>query len=318
MLMQASPTTLTSWHTQGLYVREYKPVGEVRGVVLFVHGATVSSTLFDLAAPGYSVLQACAQAGWWSFACDLTAYGHSSRPASMSQAPQDCPLQCSGEQAVRDVLHVTQMLAERTQHARIALVGGSWGSITAARCVISQSAWFDRLALLAPLFASINELWLKSLRDPQQPQRINPQLGGYRRVSLADLLSRWDPEIPDGHVEMRRDPVVVHAMLQAELAADPQSQHGSFRVPNGTLHDLFEVFNGRALYAPENIRLPSLLVRGGDDQTSSAADAAKLYQALGSQHKQLVTLPHCGHFMQAERSAPKLHQLLLSFLNQKF
>lgn len=310
-----APFASSTWKHQGLHVRECKPLGSVRGVVLFVHGATVASSLFDLPVPGYSVLQACAQAGWWAFACDLTGYGQSDRPAAMAQAPQDCPVICTGQQAVSDIAQITQALLKRTGAARITLAGGSWGSLTTARFAVQHAHLLERLILIAPLYGSVNDIWLKSLSNPTAPSQIHPGLGGYRYVSLPDLLSRWDPEIPTGHLHLRRDDAVVRAMMAAELTADPGSKkQDAFRVPNGTLHDLFQVFQGRPLYDAAQLRLPCLLVRGADDQTSTAADAQLLYQSLGSAQKQLITLPDAGHFLQAERGAPALHKVLIQYL----
>jgi pimeloyl-ACP methyl ester carboxylesterase len=308
--------TDSSWKHQGLHVREYKPTGSVRGVVLFVHGATVASSLFDIPVPGYSVLQACAQAGWWAFACDLTGYGQSDRPAAMALAPQDCPLICTGQQALIDIGQITQALIKHTGAERITLAGGSWGSLTTARFAVQHAHVLERLILLAPLYGSVNDIWLKTLRNPSAPSQIHPSLGGYRYVSLPDLLSRWDPEIPTGQMHLRRDDAVVAAMMAAELAADSGSKKtDAFRVPNGTLHDLFQVFQGKPLYDAAQLRLPCLLVRGADDQTSTAPDAQWLYQSLSSPHKQLITLPDAGHFMQAERGAPALHKVLIQYLN---
>jgi pimeloyl-ACP methyl ester carboxylesterase len=306
----------SSWRHRGLHVRECKPTRGTRGVVLFVHGATVASSLFDLPVPGYSVLQACAQAGWWSFACDLSGYGHSERPPVMGLAPRECPLVCTGEQAISDIGEITQALRKRTGAARITLAGGSWGSLTAARFALRSAHLLDRLILLAPLYGSFNEPWLKGLRDPNAWSQVDPGLGGYRYVSLSDLLSRWDPEIPKGRLHLRRDETVVAAIMAAEMAADPASQKpGAFRVPNGTLHELFQVFQGKPLYDAAQLHLPCLLVRGADDQTSTAADAQLLYRSIASVHKQLITLPDAGHFMQAERGAQGLHKVLIEYLN---
>ncbi len=286
-----------------LHVRACRPQGTPRGVVLFVHGATVASVLFDIPVPGYSLLEACAAAGWWSFACDLGGYARSTRPAAMQGPATDCPLLCTGEQALADLDRVVAALRKLTGTRQLALAGGSWGSLTAARYALRAPDAVERLILIAPLFATVNAGWLQTLADPSEPGRINPKLGGYRFVSREDLLSRWDPEIPSGEEDQRRDPAVLEALMRDELAADPQSPRpDAFRVPNGTLHDLFEVFSGRPLYAPEGIQMPCLLIRGADDQTSTPADAALLHGRLGARHKRWVTVPRAGHFLQAERT----------------
>jgi pimeloyl-ACP methyl ester carboxylesterase len=157
---------------------------------------------------------------------------------------------------------------------------------------------------------------LRMLADPEQPDRLNPALGGYRYVSDQDLLSRWDPEIPPGHTAQRREARVLAEVVRAEIQADSECPvKGAFRVPNGTLHDLLEVFSGRALYAPEKLRMPCLLVRGSDDLTSTAQDTDTLLQRLATTNKNKITLPDAGHFMQAERCAAELQNLICDYLN---
>ena len=299
-----------------LYLRSYKPLGTTRGVLLFVHGATVASDLFDIQVPGYSLMAACAAAGWWSFACDLTGYGKSRRPDAMQLTPLSCPVICTGDQAVKDLSDIVAHLRLLTGCDQIVLAGGSWGSITAARYAASHSKSIEKLVLLAPLFACINPSWLRMLADPEQPDRLNPALGGYRYVREQDLLSRWDSEIPPGHTAQRRDAKVLAAMVRAAIQADSECPvRGAFRVPNGTLHDLFEAFSGRALYSPEKLRMPCLLVRGSDDQTSTAQDADSLLRRLATTNKEKITLPDAGHFMQAERCAAELQNLICDYLN---
>jgi pimeloyl-ACP methyl ester carboxylesterase len=311
------------FYSAGLFVRSYRQMEQgtlsnqnpPKGVILFVHGATIASVLFDLPVPGYSLMQAYANDGWWTFACDLTGYGNSVKPAAMTKDPSECSLICTGRQALIDIEQVTKEILKRTGQTKIHLVGGSWGSLTAARFAIDHADLVERLILIAPLFGSRNESWLATLGKPNNLEEINPKLGGYRFVDMASLLSRWDPEIPAGQEHERRDPAVLQAMFQAELAADPlgATKH-TFRVPNGTLHDLHHVFLGRPLYEPERLNIPCLLIRGEQDQTSTQSDMALLYKRIGSADKHMLTLPNAGHFIQAERNAPALQKVLLEYL----
>ena len=302
-------------HPLGLHLRERRPTGVPRGVVLFIHGATIGSVLFDLPVPGYSMLQACANAGWWAFAVDLRGYARSPKPPAMDLPAMLCPPVCTASDAQTDIAATVDHLRRACGVDKLSLVGGSWGSITAATYAASRPEHIDKLALLAPLYGTRNPAWLATLQDPNAPGQINPTLGGYRLVREADLLSRWDPEIPAHQRSTRRDPDVLRALLNSELNADPNSgDKEAFRVPNGTLHDLFKVFSGQPVYAAEAITMPCLLVRGADDQTSTLEDARLLYRRIASPHKQHLTIADAGHFLQAEHDAPLLHQALLQFL----
>lgn len=311
---------VTVFHRLGdaaLSLRERRPSSPVRGAVLYIHGATVGSVFYDLPVPGYSMLTASADAGWWSFALDLSGYGRSQRPASMSAPPQSCPLLCTGEDALRDIGVAAAFVLRHTGQDHITLAGSSWGSLTTARFAIQRPDIVRQLILMSPLFGARNPFWQQALATAADPGRLRDDLGGYRWTSLSDILARWDPEIPQGDFERRRDPAVVRAMFDAEIAADPMAAAvGAFRSPNGTLHELFEVFNGRSLYRPESIQMPCLLVRGAHDLTATEADAAQIHARLGTHDKTWVTIPDAGHFMQAERNAPRLHSAVLQFLRR--
>jgi pimeloyl-ACP methyl ester carboxylesterase len=299
----------------GLFLRERLPNGSPRGYVLFVHGATVGSVLFDLPSPGLSVLDSCAARGWAAYAIDLRGYGRSLRASAMDRSPQECELQCNGRQALEDIHEAVQFILAQHAQRTLVLGGGSWGSLTAVRYAIAHPTTVERLLLLAPLYGTRNEGWLHTLADPKQTDRINPALGGYRYATAEDLLARWDPEIADGDSSGVRDPAVFEALVRAELEADAACpKPGAFRVPNGTLHELFEVFSGRPVYDPADIRCPTVLIRGARDLTSTKADMVKLQNKLTHVPLSVVTIPDAGHFMQAERAAPRLHQCLLNAL----
>jgi len=132
-------------------------------------------------------------------------------------------------------------------------------------------------------------------------------------VSRAQLLARWDPEIPPGRTAQRRAPAVLDALLADALECEPAPGAAAFTVPNGTLHDLFEVFSGRPLYDAATLRMPVLLVRGEHDATSTHADAQGLFEALGSHDKQYLQIGDAGHFVCAERGAAEFQRALVGF-----
>jgi pimeloyl-ACP methyl ester carboxylesterase len=170
------------------------------------------------------------------------------------------------------------------------------------------------LALMAPIYATPNASWLLDLAEPGDANRLRAALGPTRRVSRADLLQRWDREIAEADKTLRREPRVLDALMRDALEAEPAGGQDSFVVPNGTLHDLFEAFSGRPLYDPAMLHMPVLLVRGEHDATSTAADAELLRARLASRQVQLHTVRDAGHFICAERAAPRFQRVLLGFL----
>lgn len=73
-----------------------------------------------------------------------------------------------------------------------------------------------------------------------------------------------------------------------------------FRAPNDMFLDLWEAFNGRPLYDPSDITCSTLLIRGGNDPTSTRSDAMQLYDLLGSDRRSYVEIANGTHFASAE------------------
>lgn len=290
-----------------LHVRHASPASSPRGTVVLVHGATLASGLWDIAVPGYSVLQALADAGFSAWAPDIRGYARSDRLAQPT-APY-----AGLHEAMADIAATVRHAQHHDRAARVLLVGGSWGSITAATYAGAHPDQLLGLALMAPLYATRNTMWLADLTEPGAPHRLCATLGATRGVRREDLLRRWDSEITQADKSLRRDSAVIDALLADALQAEPAPLGDAFSVPNGTLCDLFEVFSGRPLADPALLTMPLLLVRGEHDATATATDAQALFEQAASTDKQWLTIGDAGHFICAERAAPAFQQALIGF-----
>ncbi|MEM9477787.1 MAG: alpha/beta fold hydrolase [Pseudomonadota bacterium] len=284
-----------------------------RAPVLFVHGATYASRLFDIPCPGASWLQATARAGFAAYALDIRGYGLSHAPElETTHAPF-----ARASEAILDIDDAARWLCDRHGTKSLSLVGGSWGSITAAMYASSLGKdRVDRLALYAPILSETNAGWHKVLADPRDPSRFNQAFGASRLVTEAGTRARWDEEIPIG--ETWREEDVFQALVQSSMSDDPQSgchDPPAFRAPNGTFVDLWEAFNARPLYDPRDVTCPALLIRGGADPTSTRSDALRLFDRLGSQDKQYLEIANGAHFVSAERRAPMVFDAVSRFLS---
>lgn len=280
--------------------------------VLFVHGATFASRLYDVPHPGASWLSATADAGFAAYALDIRGYGKSRAPGL---AERDRPY-ARGTDAVADIADAVAWLCDRHGVRQIGLIGGSWGSITTAMFAAGPGgAQIAALVLYAPIFADENPGWLDFLADPADPDRFNPAFRAARPVCEASTRLRWDAEIPDG--EDWRDEAVFQALVQSSLSDDPDAlkrDPPAFLAPNGTLVDLWEAFNARPLYDPSRIACPTLLIRGGGDTTSSRADALGLFDRLGTRNKRYAELAGGAHFASAERLGPQVFSTANAFI----
>ena len=295
-----------------LHLRARASHGTGQGLpVLFVHGATFSSRLYDIPHEGVNWLQAAAEAGLSPYALDIRGYGLS-KPADF---PQDAPPYATGDQAIADIGDAVDWIAARHGGGPVGLVGWSWGSITTARYVTqSGRGKVAKLVLYAPIFAERNAEWLELLADPADPARIN-SFNAWRRVDLPSTRARWDAQLPQG-ADWRRESVL-QAIVAASLADDGQAEMTdppSFRVPNGTFVDLWEAFNARPLYDPADLGCPVLLVRGAQDPTSTRTDALALFDRLGAERRQYLEIANGTHFINAEAQAGQLFAAVHGFL----
>lgn len=272
--------------------------------VLFVHGATFSSRLYDIPHSGVNWLQAAVEAGLSPYALDIRGYGRS-KPGSF---PLEAEPYAQGDEAIADIDDAVDWITARHAGAPVAIVGWSWGSITTARYAIGAGAGkVARLVLYAPIFAERNPSWLEMLADPADSSRL-AAFKAWRRLDLASTRHRWDAQIPTG-CESWRHETVLQALVAASLADDKdsdQTEPPSFRVPNGTFIDLWESFNAREPYDPALLTCPVMLVRGTQDSTSTRTDALALFDRLQAEKRRYVEIANGTHFINAEAQAKDL------------
>ncbi len=284
--------------------------------VLFVHGATFASRLYDVPHPGASWLKATAEAGYAAYALDIRGYGKSS---VLGLADKTRP-HARGTDAGKDIADAVRWLCQRHNREQIGLVGGSWGSITTATFAAGElKSRVATLVLYAPIFGEANPGWLSFLSDPSDPSKFNPDFRGARPVCEATTRARWDAEIPAG--QDWRDEAVFQALVRSSLSDDPDATHRdpqAFLAPNGTLLDLWETFNGRPLYDPSRITCPTLLIRGGADTTSTRSDALTLFDGIAAETKHYVELANGAHFASAERIGRQVFHTANAFLKDQF
>lgn len=286
--------------------------------IILLHGATFGSAMFDIAVPGYSMQNFLAALGWRNFAMDIRGYGRS-MPSPILDAPaQVNPPYARLAEAVNDLRTVFRFVLNVTGGETAHLISFSWGTVVACAFAASQPVALENLILYAPLFGEVNDLWIDRISDPNDRSRVDPSLGAYRWIDEPDVRARWDADIPkNASVELYRDERVLHAIVDGLVAADPGAttrSEKSFRAPTGAMVDLFETFNGRPLYQPRGVIAPTLIIRGQEDTTSTASDAQRLFELLGTSCKRYVAISPGTHFLCAERNAADLFAEIDLFL----
>lgn len=305
-----------------IYVRERLPENttpdtEEGQAVLFVHGATYPGITFDTPlADGASWMTRMAEAGYKTYYMDQRGYGESTRPALMSEPAGDNPPFARADDVVPDMDAVIDFIRERTGDDKIDLVGWSWGTVTTGMYTAKYGDKIDRLVLYATVYNYENEAWTSKLADSDNPDKL-ADVGAYRSVDREQADTRWADQIDADPVTDWRSDAVFNRWFDAMLAMEPGASAEQVKAPNGVLVDLWEVFNGRAVYDASKITVPTLVIRGDDDPTATDADARGLYDELGAATKRYVVVGDGTHFLCLEKNAPQLFAETQLFLDNE-
>jgi pimeloyl-ACP methyl ester carboxylesterase len=257
-----------------------------------------------------------ARGGRAVYAVDIRGFGNS-RLEVMADAHRHLqePSPTIWEVAADVGAAVTAILARERVDA-LDLVGFSWGCIATARYAIEYPERVARLALYAPLYGETNRPWLDLIADPGDRTQLRSDLRAYRSIGLADLIRRWDTEIGVPDVEAYRESGVAECVFEALWKLDPHVRAdaiAAFRCPSGPLADLVNVFNGRRLYDASKLTIPTFIVRGAGDRTSTDSDARSLLADIRSRDKSYAVVPCGSHFLLLEKSRRTLYRAFDDF-----
>ncbi len=284
--------------------------------MLLIHGATFGARLFDLPRPGYSLMAVLASGGRSVYALDIRGFGTSLGGAAMEEPPSRNPPFAGVAEAIEDIAAAVDVIMRRQVAPGLDLVGFSWGAVAAARYAGDNPKKIVRLALYAPLQAEINATWLAGIAGSQDSGRLPETLGAYRLVTLDGLIRRWDADLPAANPSAYREDGIAELVFETLAALDPHSSSRlppAFRCPNGPLADIARICQGQPLYDPAKLTMPTLLVRGDDDTTSTHSGAVRLLGEIASPRKRYCVVAPGSHFLCIERNRAKLYEHLNDF-----
>ncbi|MBB4312409.1 alpha/beta fold hydrolase [Roseospira marina] len=288
--------------------------GEGPPPLLCVHGSTFPGhATFDLPLDGVSFLELLAALGQPAYAVDLPSYGRSQRSNAMERGPSASPPQTRSPEAMAAVAAALNVLRRETGHARIALLGWSWGAALCAALAGQDPDAVARLVLVGPQ-------WFH-----ERPPIIAPgatSIGAYRWVPLPDMRPRRMNGTPPSEHESLVPDAWLETWERAVLDSDPVARFRTppaIRAPNGTIQDSLDSWCiGDVPYDPKAVRAPSLLVVGEWDQETPPDQARGLFHALSSaQVRRLVLLGRAGHWTVLDRRRNELVHCVHSFLSER-
>ncbi|MEE4278126.1 MAG: alpha/beta hydrolase [Halieaceae bacterium] len=256
-----------------------KSAPDASEAILLVHGRTWSALPdFDLQVEGeqLSFMDSLARAGYATFAVDLRGYGSTPRDPSGWMTPK---------QAAGDVAAVLAWIAQQQDWAlEPHLFGWSMGSS------ISHLTAQTRPELLASL--TLYGFW-KDLDEPEAED--TPNMQPLRIVNTAEAAA--SDFITPGSISQR----AIDVYVQASIEADP------IKTDIRSLSDYNEL-------DPAKLTMPTLVIVGEHDPIAPQAKQAKLFERIGTGHKQWVVVPGGDHAAHLEAPRDYFLRQFITFL----
>jgi pimeloyl-ACP methyl ester carboxylesterase len=313
-----------------IHIREIRKDGSrVCSPILLIHGARVpGAASFDLPVAGGSLAADLADQGFCAYIMDVRGYGQSTKPAQMSQPPENNPPLERSVEAVADIDAAVDFIGKRTGGARVSLFGWATGGQWAGYYATLHSEKLSHLVMLNALYGADAPHPLlgygSDMEDPEHPGKLNPQIGAYRCNTPDSLLQAWNRNIPVADKSTWRDPEVAKAYVREALASDTESNRQNppcFRSPNGALEDSFYLALGRQLWDASFITVPTLVLASERDFWSRPADRDRLKADLvHAPVVKVVVIPNATHFVHLDRPEHGRQVLMeetIRFLNDR-
>lgn len=299
--------------------------GDEEEAVLFVHGATYGArAMFGVASdrPDQpSWFAAVTDAGRAAFGVDIRGYGRSEFPAPVESLSDTVPGSDSppvrASTAAADVLAAYRDIADRYDPVHV--VAFSWGTIVSGRFVDEYDVEPASLSLVAPVYEP-----LYGFEDAAGNSGDGGDLDPVRRVTKADARARWNDQIPDDPPASLRfggenaDPVF-EAFWETVYDSDQRVEDAdepTVVAPGGFLADVRAACGGAPVYDAGEVTVPTLLVRGAFDTTSTRADALGLFDELGADKCTYTEFTRGTHMLLYEEPRRRLFDAVDSHQNR--
>ncbi|MGI8525064.1 MAG: alpha/beta hydrolase [Pseudolabrys sp.] len=261
-------------------------------ILLFVHGSSMASQpTFDLQVPGRpdsSAMGFFAHHGFDCWCVDMEGYGRSTKDrdnnAPIAQGADDCFAAATYIQTLR---------GKRPLH----VYGISSGALRAAMLAERYPDIVARLALDAMVWTGEGSPTLAERRK-KLPEFESKNRRPIDKTFIHSIFERDHP----GTAEEK----VIDAFADAIVALDSS-------VPTGTYVDMCSKL---PVVNPENIKAPTLIMRGQYDGIASMDDLIKFFVKLPNPDKQFTVMPGISHASFQQKNYRLVYHVLLSFLTR--
>jgi len=266
--------------------------GRAKGTILFVHGSSMASQpTFDLSVPGRpdsSVMDWFVARGFDTWCMDNEGYGRSDKHR---------PINCDIANGADDLAAGTAYIRAQTGGAKLLLYGISSGALKAAVFTARHPERVARLALDAFVWTGAGSPTLAERRK-KLAQFAAQNRRPIDRAFVASIFARDHPGTADE--------ATIDAFATAILALDDS-------VPTGTYVDMCSKL---PLVDPEQINVPTIIMRGEHDGIAGLDDLIAFYKRLPHPDKTFTIMAGVSHASFQQKNYRTVYHILHSFFTQ--
>ena len=262
------------------------------GTVLFVHGSSMASQpTFDLTVEGRpysSVMDWFAAQGFDTWTVDMEGYGRSTK---------DRDIYCDIANGADDLAAASAYILDKRDCGPLLVYGISSGALRAAKFAQMHPERVSRLALDAFVWTGKGSPTLAE-RKKKLPQFLASKRRPIDRAFVHSIFSRDHPDTADM--------ATVNAFADAIIALDDS-------MPNGTYVDMC---SNLPLVDPQNITVPTIVMRGEYDGIAGLQDLVDFYLALPNMDKQFSIMAGISHASFQQKNYLLAYHILHGFFTQ--
>jgi len=268
-----------------------KPTGK-KATILFVHGSSMASQpTFDLKVEGRpysSVMDWFAAQGYDTWTVDMEGYGRSTK---------DRDIFCDIANGADDLAAASAYIMEKRNCGPLLIYGISSGALRAAKFTQMHPERVARLALDAFVWTGKGSPTLAD-RTKKLPQFKASKRRPIDREFVYSIFNRDHPDTADK--------ATVDAFADAITALDDS-------MPNGTYIDMC---SNLPLVDPEDIPVPTIIMRGEFDGIAGLEDLIDFYRALPNMDKQFSIMAGISHASFQQKNYLLAYHILCGFFSQ--